>query len=82
MTLQKLKNEEAAFVVLEGASPGSTVTRLRMACYDDNDGPVEGWSGSVQVSWSKDRTVARFEEFNSMVSLPDLEVRSYHSPVL
>ena len=82
MTLQKLESGEAVVVMPEGTSPGSTVTRLRIACYDDKDGPVEGVSGSIQVSWSKDRRVARFQELVSMVSLPDLEVRPHHSASL
>jgi hypothetical protein len=82
VTLQKLESGEAAVVMREGTSPGSTVTRLRIACYDDKDSPVEGVSGSIQVSWSKDRRVARFQELVSMVSLPDLEVRPHHSASL
>ncbi len=82
MTLQKLESGEAAVVVLEGTSPGSTVTRLRIACCDDKGNDVEGVSGSIQVSWSKDRTVAQFQDFASMVSLPDLEVRPHHSALL
>ncbi len=50
MTLQKLESGEAVVVMPEGTSPGSTVTRLRIACYDDKDSPVEGVSGSIQVS--------------------------------
>ena len=83
MTLQRLESEECcAIFVLEGTSPGSTVTGLRIACYNDNDGPVEGVSGSIQVSWSNDRRVAQFQEVTSMVSLPDLEVRPHHSALL
>ena len=82
MTLQKLKSGEAAVVVLEGTSPGSTVTRLRIACCNDKGDDVERMSGSIQVSWSKDRTVARFQDFASMVNLPDLKVRSYYSALL
>ncbi len=82
MTLQKLESGEAAVVVLEGTSPGSTVTGLRIACYDDKDRNVEGVSGSIQVSWSKDRRVAQFQEDRIMVSLPDLKVRPHHSALL